>query len=103
MRNLKVRLEKLESVIEPVVVKEDKPYTSADWTSEERRKVISCFRSDTPVPEELFQKVKLTNWGNRTVGMTQAEREALLKQLREIDDDPMDDLTNIVDAEFSLP
>ena len=92
---LESRLARLEAQVrvEKEVNYSDRPYTlEKDWSREEKQLVISCLRSGSPVPPELVEKMHLTKISDRLVGLSKEEREEVMRQIREADDDPNDDL-----------
>lgn len=102
MKQLKSRLEKLESVIK---ISEKDPYANRpytwekDWTCEEIHLLASCLRRNEEPPPELIEKVKLTKPSGRLAGMSKEEIAALANELMDPDDDLADDLVALYKPE----
>lgn len=95
MGNLKKRLQKLESAIK-ITEKDpyaDRPLTfEKDWSSEELHLAVKCLRRGEELPDELYQKVKLTRPSGRFAGLSPEEKQKVMEELLAEDDDSMDDL-----------
>lgn len=94
MGNLKKMLEKLESAIKKTEKDPcaDRPLTfEKDWSSEELYLTAKCLRRGEELPDELYEKVKLTRPSGRLAGLSPEERRKIIEELVE-DDDPEDNL-----------
>lgn len=83
MKQLRQRLERLEAIrgVEAEGYFYDRTYT---LTREERQTVVSCLRSESPLPPDIVEKLNSTPAIKRTsrlYGMTKEEREEAMRQL----------------------